>query len=339
MINVEERPIAELERNLPSADETPDVSVIVTVTERPESLVELYREYSAVLRDGGQTYEFIFVAHPFFGELMTAVGALAGDGEPIRTIEAGRSIGDTALLRMALPEARGSVIITLPAYRQVEANALPKLLDRIAAGADLAVARRWPRRDALINRFQHRVLHLLIGSLGSDRIHDVACGVRAARRETLEELPLYGDFLRFLPLLAIYSGYQVEEVATPQHERDKAGRVYGPGVYLRRLIDVFGLFFLLRFTDKPLRFFGLLGSIFALVGSVLLAALLIERASGEGIGGRPLLLLAVLLTVLGVQAIALGLIGEMIVHFNVGRARRYRVRMRPHESGTESGVR
>lgn len=337
MIEVKERPSGELDPAFAS-ELAPSISVIVTVTERPDSLVELYREFSAVLRDSGHTFEFIFAAHPYFSELLNAVGSLADDDEPIRIIEAGRSVGDTALLRMALGEARGETIVTLPAYWQVEATALPLLLERIAAGADLAVARRWPRRDALINRVQHRVLHLLLGSLGTDRIHDVACGVRAARRETLEELPLYGDFLRFLPLLAIYNGYQVEEVPAPQHERDKAGRVYGPGVYLRRLIDVFGLFFLLRFTDKPLRFFGLLGSIFALLGSALLAGLLIERASGEGIGGRPLLLLAVLLTVLGVQAIALGLIGEMIVHFNVGRGRRYRVRKHSRARGSGSNV-
>lgn len=325
MVNVRAQAV-ERRASAGPASRRPAISVIVPVTERPEPLAELYRDYSAPLRALGEDFEFVFVAHPFFGRLLGEVRLLAEEGEPVRVIESGRSVGETALLRLALPQTQGDVILTLPAYRQVEPEALPMLLERIAAGADLAVARRWPRKDALVNRLQNRALHFFVGSLGNDRIHDVACGVRAVRRSTLEEIPLYGDFLRFLPLLAVYNGYTVEEVPAAQHESDKAGRVYGPGVYVRRMLDILGLFFLLRFTDKPLRFFGLIGSMLAAAGALVLLVLLAERVAGEGIGGRPLLLLAVLMTVLGVQAIALGLIGEMIVHFNVGRSRRYRVK-------------
>ncbi len=325
MVNVREHAVER--RAVTSAtSDRPTISVIVPVTERPEPLADLYREYSAPLRALGEDFEFVFAAHPFFGKLLSELRPLIDNGEPIRVIESGRSIGETALLRLALPQTQGDIIVTLPAYRQVEPEALPVLLERIAAGADLAVARRWPRKDAFVNRLQNRALHFFIGRLGNDRIHDVACGVRAVRRSALEEIPLYGDFLRFLPLLAVYNGYAVEEVPAAQHESDKAGRVYGPGVYMRRLLDILGLFFLLRFTDKPLRFFGLIGGMLAAAGAVVLLILLAERVAGEGIGGRPLLLLAVLMTVLGVQAIALGLIGEMIVHFNVGRSRRYRVK-------------
>jgi hypothetical protein len=103
--------------------------------------------------------------------------------------------------------------------------------------------------------------------------------------------------------------------------------VYAPGVYLRRAIDVLGLFFLLRFTEKPLRFFGLIGSGLAGAGGVLLAYLLVVRLNQQGIGSRPLLLVGVLLVTLGVQAIALGLIGEIVVHLNsTNGSRRYRVR-------------
>jgi hypothetical protein len=312
--------------SMPADRDAPTISVIVPVTERAEPLAELYREYSEPLRALGEDFEFVYVAHPFFGAHLSELRELKEAGEPVSVIESARSVGETALLRMALAATRGEIIITLPAYRQVGPEALPALLERVTGGADLAVARRWPRKDALINRVQHRVLHSLIGGLGGHRIHDAACGVRAARRSMLEEMPLYGDFVRFLPLLAMYNGYEVEEVSTPQHERDKAGRVYGPGVYMRRLLDVLGLFFLLRFTDKPLRFFGLVGGISAVAGALLLLILLAERIAGEGIGGRPMLLLAVLMTVLGVQAIALGLIGEMIVHFNVSGKRRYRVK-------------
>jgi hypothetical protein len=106
-------------------------------------------------------------------------------------------------------------------------------------------------------------------------------------------------------------------------------RVYSPGVYLRRLIDVVGLLFLLKFTEKPLRFFGLIGSLLSGVGAVLLAVLFVQRLAGESLANRPLLLLAVLLMVLGIQSVALGLIGEMIVHLTASQRRRYRLRTAP----------
>lgn len=145
------------------------------------------------------------------------------------------------------------------------------------------------------------------------------------RRELLLELPLYGDFFRFLPLLAIRDGYVVEQVAAPQHELDLGPRVYRPGIYLRRAVDLLGLFFLVRFIEKPLRFFGLVGSTLALIGSVLLGVLVIERIGGRGIADRPLLLLGTLTVVVGIQAIALGLIGEIIVHLHAPSRPVYRV--------------
>ena len=312
-----------------------EVTVIVTVVERPEPLDELYREYAAVLESCGRSYEFIFVAHPFFREMLEPLLALARDGAPVRTIESPRSIGETALLRMGLAESRGSIVVTVPAYRQVQPSAIRELLAAVDGGVDLAVARRWPRVDARVNRLQHLALHLTAGRLANGTLHDVACGVRAARRDVLQDIPLYGDFARFLPLLAIYNGYNVVEVASEQHASDLASRVYRPGVYVRRLIDILGLYFLLRFTEKPLRFFGLIGAVLAGVGGIALLVMFVQRLLGQPLGDRPLLLLAVLLATLGVQAIALGLVGEMIVHFNASRRRSYRLR-EPRTPGSES---
>lgn len=308
------------------SDAPPEISIVVLVGERPVPLVELFEEYSAPLRAAKRTFEFVFVAQPHFRKLLASLQPLIDRHESITLIEAGQSVADAALLRMALATCRGGIIVTLPAYRQVEADAIGALIQRVEQGTDFVVARRWPRRDALINRLQNRILRIAIEPLAQGRLHDVACSVRAMRREVLTEIPLYGDSMRFLPLVALFNGFSVEELPCRQHQGDMHGRIYGPGVYLRRLIDVLGLFFLLRFTEKPLRFFGLIGSAFAFSGGVLLLWLLIERIGGEAIGGRPLLILGVLLFTVGIQAVALGLIGEMIVHFNVSRRQSYRVR-------------
>ncbi|HET8625745.1 MAG TPA: hypothetical protein VFM14_19470 [Gemmatimonadales bacterium] len=304
----------------------PEVSVIVPVVERPDPLTTVYQEAAAPLAEAGISAEFVFVSYPWFRPLTDALAALRAAGAPIRVLEVGHALGETAVLKAAAAEAAGQILATVPAYPQADPSGLPALIAQVRAGSDLAVGRRWPRRDSLINRFQNRVLHLLVGALGGGRLHDVACGLRAMRRDLLGQLPLYGDFVRFLPLLAMRDGYRVEEVAVPVHPRSMRGRLYSPGVYLRRLFDVLGLIFLFKFTDKPLRFFGLIGSALSSIGGALLLLVLIQRLAGQPLADRPLLLLGVLLMTLGAQAIALGLIGEIIVHLSAAGRRGYRLR-------------
>ena len=306
-----------------------DVSVIVPVTERPAPLAELYREYVAPLRASGRSFEFLFAVPPERREAVAPLAALAAEGEPVRVVAAERSVGETALVREGLRVSRGRIVVTLPAYYRVQPEGVMALVAAVERGADVAVARRWPRRDPLVNRLQNRVLHAMVGSIAGNHLNDVGSGVRALKREAFEDIPLHGDFVRFLPVLALHRGYGVQEVDTPQHPGDLRTRVYRPGVYLRRVLDLLGLYFLLRFLDKPLRFFGLVGFFLSLLGMITLVALFIRKATGESIGDKPLLLLGMLLLTLGVQAVALGLIGEMIVHFSAAGRRIYRVRSLP----------
>ena len=302
-----------------------DVSVVVPVTERPEPLAALYEEYSAPLTAAGYSFEFIFATIPSNAAMLEALRELAAGGAPIRVLEFGHSVGEASMLKVAAGHCRGRILVTLPAYRQVDSAALVPLI-QATDDADLVVAWRWPRTDARINRIQNNLLHVLVGGLAGGRLHDVACGVRAMKPELIQNVRLYGDVFRFLPLLARREGFVVEEVRSPIHPAALKPRTYPAGIYLRRLLDVMGLFFLLRFTDKPLRFFGLLGGSLAAGGSIILFAMLLTKVLGAGIATRPFLLFGVLLLVLGVQAIALGLVGEMIVHLNASRRASYRFR-------------
>jgi glycosyltransferase involved in cell wall biosynthesis len=315
------------------SDTSVDLTVIVPVVERPSSLTVVYEETAEPLRRAGFSAEFIFVSYPWHRHLTdelaplraAAASAGAAGGAPIRVLEVGQALGETALLKAGAAEARGRMIATVPAYPQADPSGLPALLAEVRAGADLVVGYRFPRRDSLVNRAQNRILHAVVGRLGGGRLHDVACGLRAMRRDLLSQLPLYGDFARFLPLLAMREGYRVEEVPVAVHSRAMRGRIYSPGVYLRRLFDVLGLVFLFKFTDKPLRFFGLIGSALAGFGALLLLVALVQKLGGQPLANRPLLLLGVLLMTLGAQAIALGLIGEIIVHLSAAGRRRYRL--------------
>lgn len=303
------------------------ISVIVPVVERVDDLVAVYRAFATELDARGEQYEFLFVFDGGYAPSPELL-ALSREQDAVRLFSFARTFGETAALRLGIERSRGGTVVTLPAYFQVRAEGLGPLLDALRGGADLVVANRSPRVDSWLNRLQSGVFHRMLAGVTDRRFHDIACGVRAIRRPVADALPLYGDLHRFIPALALREGYRVEEVAVPQHPNDARTRVYTPGIYLRRLLDVAAFFFLAKFTEKPLRFFGLVGSVCFALGALTGLVLLIERLSGQGIANRPLLLLAVLLIALGVQLMGLGLVGEIIVHLRAPHRRAYRVRER-----------
>ena len=303
------------------------ISVVVPVVERADDVVAVYHAFARELDARPQDYEFLFVLDGNFTPSPELL-ALAREHEAVRILRFAREFGETAALLLGIEKSRGDLVITLPAYFQVQPEGIHLLLDAISEGADMVVANRSPRLDSWLNRMQSRAFHSIIGGVSEQRFHDMACGVRAMRRSVAEALPLYGDLHRFIPALALREGFRVDEVAVPQHPSDARIRVYRPGVYLRRLLDIGAFFFLAKFTEKPLRFFGFVGSLFLAVGTVLSLVLFIQRVEGQGIANRPALLLAVLFLALGVQLMGLGLVGEIIVHLRAPHRRAYRVRER-----------
>lgn len=302
------------------------VSVIVRVTERPSPLDEIYRQYAPPLLEHEPSTEFLFAVPPWARKLTEPLQPLIEAGAPIRIIESIRGLGEANLLREAAAHASADTILTMPAYPRVEAGALPDLFDAVAEGADFVIARRWPRTDNWLSRLQTKAFNTILRRLVGHSITDIGSGVQAMRRRVLEQTPLYGDFYRFLPVLALREGFSVVEMDAAQHPADKSTKMHRPSTYVRRLIDVLGLFFLVRFTEKPLRFFGLVGGTLAIAGSGMLVVLFIQRVSyNQPLADRPILLLAIIALTLGVQAIALGLIGEMIVNLHASRDRRYRL--------------
>jgi hypothetical protein len=308
----------------------PMISVLVPVWQKPDPLVGLYQEYAEPLRKRGWDYEFLFICEPGFQGEIQQLQELARTGEPVRILEVAQLVDESSLFSAAAQHSRGEVLVTLPAYRRIEADHLPLLIERVQAGTDLVLARRWPRRDAWINKVQNRVLHWLIRWTVGGKLRDVACGVRAMRREVMLNTPIYGDSFRFFALFAAQAGYPSEEVDAPQHLADRRARVYGPPLYVRRMLDLLGILVILRFTSRPLRFFGPVGSTLILMGIMAGgAAFLVGLNPVPGIG-RVLLLTGTFLVVLGFQAIAIGLIGEMMVFLQAPRQSRYRIVERMH---------
>lgn len=308
-----------------TVEDLPLVSVLVPVWQSPEPLAPLYHEYAGPIRARGWRFEFLFIAEPGYADEIAALLRLVEEGEPIRVFQVAQQLDESSLYQAGAAYARGSILVTLPGYRRIEAEHLPRLIEQVIRGSDLVVARRWPRRDAWINRLQNRALHRLISVTVGGNFRDVACGVRAMRREVLLNTPVYGDSFRFFSLLAKQAGFQVEEMSAPQHQADRRARVYRPTLYFRRLLDLLGIYVITRFTSRPLRFFGALGATLIIIGVVILLLSLTPGLSDISSTARVGLLAGLFLLVLGIQTVAIGLIGEIIVFLQAPTQSRYRI--------------
>lgn len=302
-----------------------EISVIIPVSERFDDVAGLYSAYREALRSTGRSHEFVYVLDGDYPDVLAALRSLQQQGERLTIVKLAKWFGEATALTAGFEHSSGDTILTLPAYYQIEAGDIPKVLEGLA-GHDMAVAKRWPRRDSRFNRFQARVFHGLLQWISGYHFHDLGVGVRAIKRHVVAEVPVYGDQHRFLPVLAARQGFRVVEIEVAQSSRETGTRLYRPGVYARRFLDIFTIFFLVKFTKKPLRFFGLIGTATFALGMLFLLYLIAERVLfGITLADRPALLLSSLMVVLGVQVFAMGLIGELIIFTHAREMKEYTV--------------
>jgi hypothetical protein len=304
----------------------PAVSVVVPVLPGHDRLPEIYRVFSRALERLGQTYEFLFVVDGGQESVVPALRELKSSDGGVRIIVMRRPYGPTGALAVGLRGATGGSILTVPSFFQVDASAVEPALSALERGADLVVGRRHPRRDSYLSRLDGAAFHWLVRWMTGTSVRDVTCEFRAMKRQVAEEVVLYGNLHRFLPVLAKQLGFRIEEAAVTPSQDDASRRHRGPGTYFFRLLDLLAVFFLVRFTKQPFRFFGLLGSAVFLPGLGITLYLGLHRLLGfGGIANRPLLLLGVLLMVLGFQTLSIGLIGEIIIFVHAKDARDYQI--------------
>ena len=304
----------------------PDVSVVVPISERHDDIKELYKLYADELRKMDKDFEFIFVVDGYFPVAYDDLKLLKEKGNPIRIIKFPKRFGESNALMEGFRRAKGKRILTLASYLQIEPNNLPKVFSAYDDGNDLVITRRYPRKDPFVNRVQSAAYHYFVRKLTGTAFKDITSGMRLINKEILKEFVLYGDLHRFIPIFAIQRGLKVKEVNVTQREEDTRTRLVRPGVYLRRILDILTLFFLVKFTKKPLRFFGLVGSSLFLPGLAITIFLGILRLFGLiALSTRPLLLLGVLLMVFGIQTFSVGLVGELILFSHAKDIEDYKV--------------
>ena len=301
------------------------LSVIMPVGKRHAAdIAALYAEYKVGLASLDVPYEFIVVLDGPRPEVAATLQRLLERGENLIVISLTKRFGEATALMAGFQRASGRVIVTAPAYHQIQGAELGKLV-RALDKSDVAIGRRWPRVGSRFELIRRDAFHRLIAT-GGQRFNDLGCGARAMKRRVLEEISLYGDQHRFLPVLANRQGFRIVEVDVAQSPLDRFEGGYPPKEYLHRVLDIFTVFFLVRFTKKPLRFFGMVGATTFVIGALLVAYLAIDRLVFQHpLADRPALLLSSLLVVLGMQLFALGLLGELIIFTHARDIKDYQV--------------
>lgn len=302
----------------------PDVTIVIPVYNERDSLPPLLDELAAARRLVPSS-EIVFVDDGS-SDGSTAVLEAAHQADPtIRLVRFTRNFGQTAALAAGFDYAHGSVVVTMDADLQNDPADIPKMLAKLDEGFDVVSGWRVDRKDTLwTRRIPSAVANRMISRLSRVRLHDYGCTLKAYRRDVVQGLELYGDAHRFLPALASRLGDRVAEIPVTHRPRVHGQSKYGLGRVGKVFLDMLALPFMLRFFNRPIRFFGTAGILLGLGGSGLLGWMAVERFGlGHPIGGRPALLIGMLLVLAGVQLITLGLLGEAMTRAYYGSGGRH----------------
>jgi len=291
-----------------------ELSVVIPVYNEGENLNSLYSQLKSVLENLGKAYEIILVDDGSTDDSFLIMERLHGEDHNVKVIQLRRNFGKAVALSAGFTWVQGKIIITMDADLQDDAREIPNFIKKLNEGYDLVSGWRFKRRDPVSRTFPSRLFNSLTATLTGVKVHDFNCGFKAYRKEVIESLDLYGELHRYIPALAHWKGFNVGEIKVEHHPRAHGKSKYGVERLFRGLTDLFTVMFLTKYMKKPLHLFGAVGVFLLLIGFIINAYLAILKfVLRQGIGGRPLLLLGVLLMLIGFQIISTGLVGEMIV--------------------------
>ncbi len=299
-----------------SASHPERLSIVVPGLNEHESLPELHRRLTEVLTSAlaGIDYEIVFVDDGSTDPSWQVIEGLAATDRRVRGVRLRKNFGKAMALLAGFELATGDIVATLDADLQDDPVDLPKFLAKIRdEDFDVVVGWKVERLDPANRLVLSRIFNGTVRLVTGVKLHDMNCGFKAYRREVLRTLPLYGDLFRFIPAFAASQGFRVTEVPVKHHARVHGRSRYGLERILRGFFDLLSVVFLTRYGRKPMHLFGVVGLTLLVLGSLTGGYLTVLWSMGYKIGDRPLLLLAVLLVVVGIQFFSTGLVGEYMV--------------------------
>ena len=302
-------------------------SIVVPLHNEQENVTDLYDRLKAVMEASGETFEIVLVDDGSEDQTFDLLREIASVDSRVTVVKLRRNFGQTAGLAAGFDHARGEFIIAMDGDLQHDPADIPLFLEKIAEGYDIVSGWRKQRIDNFwLRRFPSRIANWTMAKLSGVDIHDFGTTFKAYRREILEQVPLYGELHRFIPALASWHGATICEVPIRNINRERGVSHYGISRTFRVFFDLITIRFLLRYLSRPLHFFGSGGMLSIFAGSAiavwLMAQKLLHSIDVVATHG-PLMLFGAVLLVLGMNLLAIGLLGEMQVrhyHSPVRRA-------------------
>ena len=290
-----------------------DLSVVIPVFEEELNIEPLHDEIRRVLEGLEKSSEIIFIDDGSRDNSFAILEEIQRKNKGVRVIRFRRNFGQTAALAAGLQYAQGEVVVTMDGDQQNDPNDIPSLLARIDEGYDLVCGWRFDRKDKYWSRkFPSMLANKLISRTTEVELHDYGCTLKAMRKEVAKNITLYGELHRFIPAVASQMGVSIAEIKVNHRPRTLGTTKYGITRTFRVLLDLITVKFLLKYAGRPMHFFGLPGLISGAIGFLLALYTTFERLFlGVPMGSRPLFLLAILMILIGIQFIAIGLLGEI----------------------------
>jgi glycosyltransferase involved in cell wall biosynthesis len=313
-----------------SAQPRPELSIVVPLYNEEESLPLLVEKLLAALRPLGRSFELVLVDDGSSDGTASVLRRLSAQTPELVAVLLRRNYGQTPAMSAGFDASRGDLIVTLDGDLQNDPADIPMLLEQLEQGYDLVSGWRHQRQDHAVSRLlPSKLANRLIARVTGVRLHDYGCSLKAYRRELVDDISLYGELHRFLPALAFIEGARITEVKVNHNARQFGQSKYGIDRTFRVLMDLLTVWFMKRFLTRPMHVFGFGGLAAIAVGLLLAFYLLAQKLlANADIGNRPLLLVAVLAIVAGVQLFCFGLLAELQMrtyHESQGRPI-YRVR-------------
>jgi glycosyltransferase involved in cell wall biosynthesis len=292
-----------------------DLSVVIPVYNEADNLEALHAEITQALTRLGRSYEVVYIDDGSTDGSFAVLSVLQRRDPHVVAVRFPRNYGQTAALAAGFDHASGEVLVAMDADGQNDPTDIPALLAKLDEGFDVVAGWRLPRQDPFLSRRVPSVIaNGIIGLITGVRLHDYGCTLKVMRHDVVRGLRLYGEMHRFIPALADDLGARIAEVQVHHRPRRAGVSKYGLSRTIRVLLDLITVKFLSSYSTRPIQVFGGIGLACGLVGLVITGILGFERLFfGVPLAQRPLVWLGILLTLMGLQFITMGLLGELLV--------------------------
>ena len=290
------------------------ISIIIPVFNESESIGYLLDEVLNVMCSNKLNFEIVVVNDGSQDTTSNVLDELTIKIKELSVISLRTNYGQTAAMAAGFDNSNGEVVITLDGDLQNDPTDIPKLISHINEGYDLICGWRYDRKDKLINRrIPSKIANKLIANVTGLKLHDYGCSLKAFKKEILDDIKLYGELHRFLPVLAKIEGAKIKEIKVNHRSRKFGSSKYGIDRTFRVLMDLLTVWFMTKFLTRPMYGFGFVGIISILVSLGMTSYLFIVKILGEDIGNRPMLMFALILGIAGVQLFSFGLLSELLI--------------------------